>query len=374
MKLSVLTFALLVTLAPMLFTLPARADVPSEPRPSAVLVLDVRHARDLDVERLREAVARETRREVILSTDARAAGIKERIVVEADAQKVMVRYEPSPVARELPIEKGEAQLQQIALMAENLTRPEAAEILAQLPRSPRPSAPAAPKADAAATDALAKDDEAYERLESTLRYHVEAERAPNLAMGVAALAIAGTAIPTGLYTRNHLDERLAGELLIGGGIGLAIGGVGNLIDLRTGSVALSRVHERLVKQRGTAPTWQVVASGERAWQEQADDARKLRRWIGAIGFGVGVAGVATGTAFALTASNSREDEGRASAGAILVGLGAANTLLGAYSWLSPSVDERIYEGYMRATRPSVTVRPTAAVLPGGAAMGVAGVF
>jgi hypothetical protein len=213
----------------------------------------------------------------------------------------------------------------------------------------------------------------YRRLEATLRYYDEAERASSLAAGIAALTVGGVSIPTGLYVRNHLDEELAGNIAIGVGIGAAVSGVGQLVGAFRQSGALYTHRAHLTGSYGRVPTRELVADVEREWGEQAATERSVRRWVTGIGAGVGLTGLTVATSLILTASPSARDEGRGAVGVFLLSLSGVLLVSSVHGFLTPSASEQYYEGYRRASG-RVSLSPTVAPLQGGGMIGLVGRF
>lgn len=351
---------LVVVLAPLRF---AHAQASAPP-----LLLDASGAEGVDVAALRDAIARETRREVFVAGAAGAPASGERIVVSIRGARLHVRREPASLEREVALEaSGGERVRQIALLAGNLTRSEADELLLQLRKPAPPVAELRPGSEARA----AEGSVAYRRLESTLRYHIDAEVASCFAGGVAELVVGGVSLPTGFYVRNHLNEEPAGEVLLGlGGAALAFG-VLDVVNAFVKRASLRNIHDRLL-QRSNEPT-EAVAEAEKAWEADAGKIRFGRKFLSATAVGVGAIGFGTGTAFALTTSRSAKDDGRASASAVLMGLGGALLVIGVHGWLTPTAEERYFEGYVRATG-KVAVTPSVTPLPGGAAFALTGQF
>lgn len=342
------------------------------------LVLDATAAPGVDAERLRVEIAKETKRPVVLAGDPRGAPASAHITVVLQGAKLQVRYDAGTLEREVRAEDGaEARIQQITLLAGNLARNEADELVAQLrkpasnPALLMPEQAAAPSA--APATGSATTDEAYRRLESTLSYHLDADSNGRFYAGGAQLVVAAAAVPTGLYIRNRLDEELAGNLLIAGGLTFGLWGTLDLVGSFYDQSAFRTMHQDLVRKYQANPSPNVIAEIEQAWQRDAQIARSVRRWVAGTGMGVGALGLATGMAFALTAGTSAKDDGRGAASAAIMGASGIALALSVNEWFTPSPSERYYEGYMRATgqwKPTASIAP----LPGGAAIALSGHF
>lgn len=354
----------------------ARADA-AAPEPPSVR-LTVTGAEGAEAEALRAAVESELRRPVVLVPEGGAPAGGDELLVDVRGAELVVRFRAGAVERKVRLEPpGDARVKQVALVAGNVARDESADLLGPLRRAPsKPSVPeivpppsSKPPPASGADDAVAE----YRRLEATLRYYDEAERSSSLAAGIAALAVGGVSIPTGLYVRNHLDEELAGNIAIGVGIGAAVGGVGQLVGAfrESGAFAAHRAH--LTGSYGRVPTRELVADVEREWGEQAATERSVRRWVTGIGAGVGLTGLAVATSLTLTASPSLKDEGRGTVGVMLLSLSGVLLVSSVHGFLTPSASEQYYEGYRRASG-RVSLSPTVAPLQGGGMVGLAGRF
>lgn len=338
-----------------------------------VLTLDARGAPGLDAERLRAAVAAETHRPVELAGDVAPSAGRERVVVTLAGGRVRVRFEPRPIERDAPAEaSADAQIHQVALLARNLTRSEADELLLQRSgtKTPKDAEDAPP-----APEPTRLDEQAYARLEATLRYHIEAERSADLPLGISELVLAAGMIPLGLYVRNGLDLEPGGGVFIGLGISIGVMGLVNLLPIFPRPLGLRKAHAMLVAGRAEGkPTRALVAEAEAQWRSQAAGVRSLRKWTAGIGGAVGATSVAFGAAFVLTTRpHNRADEGKETAGAVLVGLGGALLALSVYQWFVPSTDERNYEAY-RIASGRFKATPAVAYVPGGAAFSLRGSF
>lgn len=354
----------------------AEADAPAPVPPSVRLT--VTGAEGAEAEALRAAVESELRRPVVLVSEGGAPAGGDELSVDVRGSELVVRFRAGAVERKVRLEPpGDARVKQVALVAGNVARDESADLLGPLRRAAsKPSVPeivpppsSKPPPASGADDAVAE----YRRLEATLRYYDEAERASSLAAGIAALAVGGVSIPTGLYVRNHLDEELAGNIAIGVGVGAAVGGVGQLVGAfrESGAFAAHRAH--LTGSFGRVPTRELVADVEREWGEQVATERSVRRWVTGIGAGVGLTGLAVATSLTLTANPSLKDEGRGTAGVILLSLSGVLLVTSVHGFLTPSASEQYYEGYRRASG-RVSLSPTVAPLQGGGMVGLVGRF
>lgn len=361
----------------------AHAEAPAPPATSTQtpLILDVSRAPGIDIERLRTAVANETHREVILPGDPKAIPPAERLVVTIADGRTRVRFESSPLMRDMPSEVGvDAQVRQVALLAGNLTRSEADDILSDLKKSRAPDKSDArpPPGEVKIADSdneKEKDGElAYERLEGTLRYHVESSRSASLFAGLSLVGLSLVFVPIGAYARESMDERFSGTLVLGLGASFGIGGVTTLVTAITGDTPLQDLHRHLVAQHGTQPSAALVLGVEKEWREKGLRSTRTLRWIGGLTLAIGVAGAAVGTADVATASTS-DPAGRMqlATGALMIGAGAFVSLFGLYALVTDSELSRDYDAYMRASK-----RPKASIgvapLQGGAALSLSGTF
>ena len=278
-------------------------------------------------------------------------------------------------------EVADAEIRQIALLAANLTRSEADDILSDLRGPPKPASASAPtsaelkveEADLQRKKKEADAEDAYRRLEATLRYHVESDVAPLLGFGMAEVVVGAVALPVGFYLREGVNEPFSGNFLIGAGSSLVVGGFVAISQSFTKNVPLRDLHLTLRDRHGSVPTASVVEDAERVWRGEANHVRRVRHWAGGIGLGVGVISLGIGTGFAVTTQPNTSGASQGAVGALFIGVGGALTLLSTYLLLSPSDFERNYESYMRASK-GISVQPGIAPLPGGAALSLSGRF
>lgn len=349
------------------------------PRPAPPTVrLTIAGAEGAEAETLRAAVEAELGRPVVLVREGEAPAGGDELTVDVRGADLVVRFRAGAVERKVRLEpSGDARVKQVALVAGNVARDESADLLGPLrapQKAPPPEVTPAPSVTKP-SPASGEDDAVteYRRLEATLRYYDEAERASSLAGGIAALAVGGVSIPTGLYVRNHLDEELAGNIAIGVGIGAAVSGVGQIVGAFRQSGVLYTHRAHLTGSYGRVPTRELVADVEREWGEQAATERSVRRWVTGIGAGVGLTGLTVATSLILTASPSVKDEGRGAAGVILLSLSGVLLVSSVHGFLTPSASEQYYEGYRRASG-RVSLSPTVAPLQGGGMVGLVGRF
>jgi hypothetical protein len=349
------------------------------PRPAPPTVrLTIAGAEGAEAETLRVAVEAELGRPVVLVREGEAPAGGDELTVDVRGADLVVRFRAGAVERKVRLEpSGDARVKQVALVAGNVARDESADLLGPLRALRKVSPPEVTPAPSVTkpSPASGEDDAVteYRRLEATLRYYDEAERASSLAGGIAALAVGGVSIPTGLYVRNHLDEELAGNIAIGVGVGAAVSGVGQLVGAFRQSGVLYTHRAHLTGSYGRVPTRELVANVEREWGEQAATERSVRRWVTGIGAGVGLTGLTVATSLILTASPSVKDEGRGAAGVILLSLSGVLLVSSVHGFLTPSASEQYYEGYRRASG-RVSLSPTVAPLQGGGMVGLVGRF
>ncbi|NOU33905.1 MAG: hypothetical protein HOO96_38930 [Polyangiaceae bacterium] len=194
-------------------------------------------------------------------------------------------------------------------------------------------------------------------------------------MGITELALGVGMIPLGLYLRNGLDLEPGGGVFIGLGISFGVMGLVNLLPIFPRPLGLRKAHALLLAGRAEGkPTGALVSEAEAQWRSQAAGARSLRKWTAGIGGVIGATSTGIGAALVLSTSRGApRDEGRETAGAVLVGLGGALLALSVYQWFAPSSDERNYEAYRFASG-RFKATPAVAYVPGGAAFSLRGSF
>ncbi len=209
--------------------LPPRAGLAAPPEGGGVVVLAVApDARELDPGRLRLDVGQELGAQAVDADDPRAAGARGRIDVSIDrgASQLVVSYRGSaePIERrvDLPADSG-AIAREAVLLAGNLARDEASELVAQLrrPRSVQEPAPAMSPEDQAEA---ARDD----RLRRVLAGYARRDRALRLGVSWSVIAASVATAGVGLYVNARQPDSEWGMPLFWASAAIAGAGVVSL--------------------------------------------------------------------------------------------------------------------------------------------------
>jgi hypothetical protein len=243
----------------------------AQSNPSVVVVDVAADFQELDAAQLRMAIGQELTCDAVSPDDARASSARGRIDVSVDraASELVVSYRAdgaTPIVRrvDLPADP-EAIARAAVLLAGNIARDEAADLVAQL-RKPEPVA-ATPPPD----EELARSD----RLRRLLAGYAAADRHSRLwtwwpVLG-AGIAVSGT----GLYMSLRGDHDLApGLTSLGGDIIL----VGALSLRRDTFEKLSTYYEANAPTTGAPEPW-LREGVEQQWKRDARDAASSRvKW------------------------------------------------------------------------------------------------
>jgi hypothetical protein len=352
----------------LIFFAQTRVALAADEGPIVVVLEDFGGLKD---EAVRRAIQTELARPVL--TDPTGAG--DRLTVSVKDGRVRMRFQTQAQERELALGATEnARVREIAMLARNMVNEPAPSTRREnQPPTTREESPAiSPRRDSATHDGA--DEEAYQRLETTLRYHRDNETRILIPMGIAELTLGALAIPMGLHVRNYLDEETAGNALIIGGSSVALRGSLNLIEGLVQRGTATGLYGEFVREHGKKDTGVLVRDTEKAWSELARTERTVRRVTAGIAMGVGVAGVGVASWGAYAASNRRtQDDGRGSVSALLLGTSALSVLIGLYAWLTPSEHETNYEAYRRSSG-RVQLTPSVAVSPTGGSVSLRGTF
>jgi hypothetical protein len=199
-------------------------------------------------------------------------------------------------------------------------------------------------------------------------------------VGIVMITSASTTTTVGGVTVTR-DEPvgLGGPIVLGLGIGSALGGILNLVLVSHPFERLSDAFEER-RRAGKAPAV-VVAETESEWQDKVESQRSLRKVFGVIGVVAGGLVLAGGTAFALapisTSLTRNEQYGLAAA---LIATGSLSALAGIQLYFFSDPFESSYETYRRMkgpTAPRVGLgRPQLGATPvqGGAALTLGATF
>jgi hypothetical protein len=218
---------------------------------------------------------------------------------------------------------------------------------AQEPSVPPEVSGPAPAATAPAPTA-GGEDPMYARLAGLLEHErAQAERY-RLWGGLAGLAIAGAAIPTGIVLLDH-GQSVAGGITLGVGIGAAIGGAVTFVAPQSTYTPVIAAYDTAL-ERGLSHD-QVLEATERAWRKQAEAARMVRTIAAPILMILGAGAIGTGVYFGVTNQQvgdlSASDQGAWSA--TLVAAGGAFVAGGAQALCFASPIESSWEEYRRIT-------------------------
>jgi hypothetical protein len=357
---------LLCASAALLFCL-SSATASADPPP--LYVVDVTGP-GVDAARLRDAIARELRGEAITVDDPRATSAVGRVSVEASEGTLTVSFRKwgGPVTRTVPRPDDPTRAEATAvLLAGNLARDEAADVLAGL-RKPESAAPTA-EATSSASAEKARAREADEADRAALRaYFVESERQTHSAVSAFAWAevAAGTALlAPSLYllaAPNGSDAARSAGLggTITGGTFVTIGALGLAGVFDPSDELLLRMDAEGLS------TDEVVA----AWRERVARQRSVRKTVGTIGLVVGGLAVAAGTTV-LFAAGPRADRTAYDAGTLVLGVGFITAALSGMTLAVESPEEgglRMWDLTHAHPTPAPAPRVGLAPLPGGGGM------
>jgi hypothetical protein len=221
--------ALALALAlPMAFAPQARAEDADDAIAAKIVVVDVDPAAtEIDAAGLREAIGKELGATAVAPDDARAARART-IAVSIDAARhalvVSYREHTATVTRsiDLPLDP-DATARAAVLLAGNLARDEAGELVATL-RKEKPPADAASATGPAPVEPIDEEPGKLDRLGATLEFHAHNGHSLRLAIEWTMLlaGIAAEGVGLGLSLDGHSD---AGQVLLQGGLGLTLSSV-----------------------------------------------------------------------------------------------------------------------------------------------------
>lgn len=351
--------------------LPPRAGLASPPEGGGVVVLAVApDARELDAGRLRVDVGQELGAQAIDADDPRAAGARGRIDVSIDrgASQLVVSYRGSaePIERrvDLPADSG-AIAREAVLLAGNLARDEASELVAQLrrPRSAQAPAPAMSPEDQAE---VARDD----RLRRVLAGYARRDRALRLGVSWSVIAASVATAGVGLYVNARQPGSEWGMPLFWASAAFAGAGVVSLA-IPSDFESMSAYYDAHVPEGEPRPGYREEV--EQRWRRRAEDER-LRR-LGALAAGIGL-GLAYGAidAFVLAKQPNADRTALVASG---IAVAAAGIGLGVFVGTTRTTTEsrlRAYEGEIGHPIEPSEVSLSVVPVPGGIAGGLGGSF
>ena len=291
---------------------------------SGVVVAVAADAGEVDAAKLRAAVGQELGTEALSPGDPRAAGARGRIDVSVDraSHSLVVSYRggAEPIERRVELPgTAEAIAREAVLLAGNLARDEASELVVALRKSRAAAAPAperAPAAQPSPEDAaeIATD----ERLRQVLAGHARSDRALRLAVSWAALGLGTAAVAAGVYVDTR-PGGTAGALLVSTGLPFAIGGGVLLVrpSLFPSPFEEMSAHYQARLAAGQPMPW-LRDEVEQAWRRRADGEHRARLGAAAACVGLGLAWGAINAFVYPTFPNSDKTE------LVAVGIGVAS--------------------------------------------------
>jgi hypothetical protein len=211
---------------PMAFAPQARADDADGPVAAKAVVVDVDpSAAEIDVAGLRKAIGKELGAIAVAPDDALAAQARGTIAVSIDGARhalvVSYREHTATITRsiDLPLDP-DATARAAVLLAGNLARDEAGEIVAAL-RKEKPPVDAAGATGPAPVEPIDEEPGKLDRLGATLEFHAHNGHSLRLAIEWTMLlaGIAAEGVGLGLALEGHSD---AGQVLVQGGLGLTL--------------------------------------------------------------------------------------------------------------------------------------------------------
>jgi hypothetical protein len=267
-----------------------------------VVVVVAPDAGELDVAGVRAGIGQELASDAVSPDDARASSARGRIDVSIDreARQLVVSYrgdsDEALVRRvDLPGD-AEATLRAAVLLAGNLARDEAAELVAEL-RKPKPAAPPVspptpgptpppPSSVPSASDAWELAQSEY--LRRLLAYYAARDRRVRLMTGWPALSVTFAGGAAALYLRIRGDSDAADSLTPLGLLALPAAIL---------TVTPSAFERMSVDYEAHLPTpfpqW-LRADMERRWKREAQSARRSRITFGVVGSVLGAASAGIG--------------------------------------------------------------------------------
>jgi hypothetical protein len=363
-------------------TRPAAAEDPAPPRPLVVVTV-AQDATELDAAAVRAAVGQELGADAVGPDDPRAPRATGSIDVSVDraAHQLVVSYKgrAEPITRRIDLPDDPASIERDAvLLAGNLARDEAGDLVAQLRQRPSPEAAAPPRASEEARKEKEDKDEQedareLDRLGQTLEADVRATHGPRewiawTAFGLGMGAV-GAGVAIGLV--GHGGDA-ATYFILGGNVSLIAYPVllgGNFDNLLT----------YYASERTRLPPALAREDVEQAWARTARSEHRLRRLLGSLYTGLGSLVLAGAVAEFVVARHqaSASDVGPWAGFAVI---GAANTTLGVYELVTVGPLESALRAYQASSgRPlgqgaGLDLAPHVGAVPGGGFLSLGGRF
>ncbi len=356
----------------------ALAQSPGAARPVIVVVV-APTAPELDAPSLRAAISTELQADAVPDDDARAASARGRFDVSVDRTggELVVSYVggSEPLVRHVPLPAdAQAEARAVVMLAGNLGRDEAGDLVAQI----RKSAPARAPAPLASDPEKATNERDEQLLMRMLADDARRDRTVRIVTSLTVIAAGAAAITVGSIEASGSGESRIAPLVTPLGLPLILVGVFGLpfVDTDVGLVRRSRL-ERLSAyyplDSETGRPW-ARSQVEQMWKQAAIDARQERSRIVPLLVTAGV--VEAGLGAFLLATVDRHDTLEASIDVASIALGA-----GMVAWAivaSPGETDtgRRLHDYERAVgRPIVQdVEVGMGPAPSGAAVNVTGRF
>ena len=277
-------FVVLVTLVVgLLLARTLCAATPESSESGVVVVVVAPDAVELDVARVRAAIGQELTSDAVGPDDARASSARGRIDVSIDrgARQLVVSYRGAGAEAlvrsvDLPGD-AEATLRAAVLLAGNLARDEATEIVAELrkPKEATVSAPPLPPPVARPPSSDADELARSERLRRLLADYAARDRHARLVVAWSVLGVGVAVDGVALYQLTHSGENAVGSLFPTG-LALTIGSVV--------SIFVPSTFERMstyYEDHATTPfpSW-LREDMEHQWKRAAERAKKARVFAG----------------------------------------------------------------------------------------------
>jgi hypothetical protein len=345
-------------------------------------------AREIDPAQLREAIGRELATDALAPADPRVAGARRHIDVAIDrvVRQLVVSYqgEGEPIERRVELPADPAGISREAvLLAGNLARDEAGELVAQLrkkkatgaapPPPPPAPAPVPPSPSPAAADPSPEEQQELaneERLGRVLRGYAHRDRTVRLWLGWTLLSAGVVTAGVGFYLQHASPSALATFLPAYGAIAGSAGLFGGLLSKSEFEDWSADYDSR--SQRNQARPW-LREELEQRWRHKADSERFVRHGIGWAGFGLLLVDGAV-SAYALPkASGATQAQWEVWS----LGLGSVFGLAGVLAFTTDGTVESRLHRYERSLGHSIEITDVSLGLspvPGGATGGVTGRF
>lgn len=346
----------------------AWVSVASADEPAArVYVVDVQ-GEGLDADRVRTGIARELGVVAVAPEDPRAATAVGHVDIDARSPqkslRVTFRKVDAPVTRVvgLPADATKAESTAV-LLAGNLARDEASELLQGMRKPAPPPRPAPPSVE------QQHDAEALERMRAILADRSETRKKQRIWGSAATIAVGLGASAPGVYLVAKDDSstsRRYGGLLVVCGTSFAIPAFVGLFITSEEEDLYRRLKEI---EADTSDPGVITVRMDEEWKTHAEASEGRRRFAGTLGIVIGSLALGGGTALAVAGpSDAPWISG------LFLGIGALDVLAGTYSLLTESPLEDSYRtwklvGARKTPSALQVVRPTVGVapLPGGAA-------